>query len=114
MRVAFYAPMKPPDHPVPSGDRRMAALLMQALSLAGHEVELSSRLRSRDGAGDPARQARCPRHLRHRQSQGWDSQPCGSKAYGVSPSLTEIANRSRSSRVTGAMTPLGISRSSRE
>jgi len=58
MRVAFYAPMKPPDHPVPSGDRRMAALLMEALSLAGHEVELSSRLRSRDGTGDPLRQAR--------------------------------------------------------
>ena len=24
MRVAFYAPLKPPDHPVPSGDRRVA------------------------------------------------------------------------------------------
>ncbi len=58
MRVAFYAPMKPPDHPVPSGDRRMAGLLMEALSLAGHEVELSSRLRSRDGTGDLLRQAR--------------------------------------------------------
>jgi hypothetical protein len=58
MNVAFYAPMKPPDHPVPSGDRRMAGLLMAALSLAGHRVELSCRLRSRDGAGNPARQAR--------------------------------------------------------
>lgn len=58
MRVAFYAPMKPPDHPVPSGDRRMAGLLMEALSMAGHEVELCSRLRSRDGTGDPLRQAR--------------------------------------------------------
>jgi hypothetical protein len=35
MRIAFYAPMKPPDHPQPSGDRRMANLLMQALRLAG-------------------------------------------------------------------------------
>jgi glycosyltransferase involved in cell wall biosynthesis len=61
MRVAFYAPMKPPDHPVPSGDRRMAGLLMEALSLAGHEVDLSSRLRSRDGTGDPRRQARLER-----------------------------------------------------
>jgi glycosyltransferase involved in cell wall biosynthesis len=58
MNIAFYAPMKPPDHPVPSGDRRMADLLMAALSLAGHRIELSSRLRSRDGGGDPARQAR--------------------------------------------------------
>ncbi len=58
MNVAFYAPMKPPDHPVPSGDRRMADLLMSALTLAGHRIELTSRLRSRDGTGDPARQAR--------------------------------------------------------
>jgi len=58
MRVAFYAPLKPPDHPVPSGDRRVARLLMAALAQAGHEVELASRLRSYDRAGDPARQSR--------------------------------------------------------
>ena len=58
MRVAFYAPLKPPDHPVPSGDRSMARLLIHALELAGHEVELASRLRSRDADGDPARQTR--------------------------------------------------------
>jgi glycosyltransferase involved in cell wall biosynthesis len=58
MRIAFYAPLKPPDHPVPSGDRRMARLLMTALAAAGHEPVLASRLRSRDGAGDPERQAR--------------------------------------------------------
>ncbi len=58
MRIAFYAPMKPPDHLRPSGDRRMANLLMQALRLAGQEVELASRFCSRDGAGDPNRQAR--------------------------------------------------------
>jgi len=58
MRVAFYAPLKPPDHPIPSGDRRMARLLIAALERAGHEVELASRLRSYDRAGDPARQAR--------------------------------------------------------
>ncbi len=58
MRIAFYAPMKPPDHPVPSGDRRMARLLMRALRLAGHEVSLASRLRSWEGAGDRRRQAR--------------------------------------------------------
>ncbi len=53
--------MKPPDHPVPSGDRRMARLLMAALRHAGHRVDLTSRLRSRDGAGDPVRQARIAR-----------------------------------------------------
>ncbi len=58
--VAFYAPLKPPDHTVPSGDRRMARALIEALKLAGVPVELASRLRSYDRTGDPGRQ----RHLR--------------------------------------------------
>lgn len=60
MRIAFYAPMKPPGHPVPSGDRRMARALIAALRSAGHDVKLPSRLRSWD-AGDPARQRRIKR-----------------------------------------------------
>jgi len=59
MRIAFYAPMKPPDHPVPSGDRRMARLLLAALRRGGHQVSLASRIRARDGTGD--REVR-PRH----------------------------------------------------
>jgi glycosyltransferase involved in cell wall biosynthesis len=58
MHVAFYAPMKPPDHPVPSGDRRMAQLLIRAMRLTGHRVSLASRLRSYDRAGDAANQRR--------------------------------------------------------
>jgi len=58
MRIAFYAPLKPPFHPVASGDRTMARLLITALRRAGHEVEIAARLRSRDGTGDPAYQAR--------------------------------------------------------
>ncbi|GHD39357.1 glycosyl transferase family 1 [Thalassobaculum fulvum] len=58
MRIAFYAPLKPPDSDRPSGDRTMARLLIRALRSAGHEVDLASRMRSRDGAGDPERQAR--------------------------------------------------------
>ncbi|MFQ5954294.1 MAG: glycosyltransferase family 4 protein [Kiloniellales bacterium] len=50
--------MKPPTHPTPSGDRRMARLLMQALRAGGHKVELASRLRGRDGTGDPELQRR--------------------------------------------------------
>lgn len=46
MRVAFYAPMKSPNHPVPSGDRLMARLLIRALELAGHEVEVASEFRT--------------------------------------------------------------------
>ena len=61
MRVTFYAPLKPPDHPVPSGDRRMAALLVEAMARGGHEVELASRLRSRDAEGDQIRQTRLSR-----------------------------------------------------
>ena len=57
--IAFYAPMKPPDDPVPSGDRTMARALLAALEGAGlGEVRLTSGLRSRDGAGDPEIQDR--------------------------------------------------------
>ena len=58
MEIAFYAPLKAPDHAVPSGDRRMAGLLLAALRTAGHEVTLASRLRSYEGHGDAACQAR--------------------------------------------------------
>lgn len=55
--VAFYAPMKPPDDPVPSGDRTMARALLAALDGAGlGDVRVISRLRSRDGAGDQTKQ----------------------------------------------------------
>lgn len=60
-RIAFYAPMKPPDHPVPSGERETARLFVQALEAAGYGVELACRLRSREPAGDPSRQARLER-----------------------------------------------------
>ncbi|WP_299415675.1 glycosyltransferase [uncultured Sulfitobacter sp.] len=57
MRLAFYAPLKPPDHPVPSGDRAMAQGIMAALEHMGAHVDLASDLRSRDGAGDGHAQA---------------------------------------------------------
>ena len=56
MRIAFYAPLKSPEHPVPSGDRRMGRLLIEALRLARHEVELACNLSTRDGTGDAANQ----------------------------------------------------------
>ena len=58
MRIAFYAPLKAPDHPVPSGDRRMARALLSLLERLGHEVRTVSRLRSYDRDGDPLRQMR--------------------------------------------------------
>lgn len=57
--IALYAPMKPPDDPVPSGDRTMARALFAALQGAGlGDVRLASRLRSRDGAGNAGAQDR--------------------------------------------------------
>jgi len=56
-RIAFYAPMKAPDHPTPSGDRHIARLTLQALARAGFDATCVSRLRTLDMAGDPAAQA---------------------------------------------------------
>lgn len=56
--AAVHAPMKPPDDPRPSGDREIARLLMRVLERAGYAPRLVSRLVTREGAGDPAAQAR--------------------------------------------------------
>ncbi|GIC75808.1 glycosyltransferase family 4 protein [Moritella sp. F3] len=56
--VAFYAPLKSPSHPNPSGDRKIARLFIRALEQAGYHVELASQLRSFDKAGDVLRQQR--------------------------------------------------------
>ncbi len=58
MRCIFHAPLKPPEHPRPSGDRQMARLFIQALRDAGVAVEAAPPLRSHDGRGDPERQRR--------------------------------------------------------
>lgn len=55
VRIAFYAPLKAPGHPVPSGDRQMARLLMKTLGLAGFEASLASDLRA--FTPDPAPEA---------------------------------------------------------
>ncbi len=58
MRIAFYAPLKHPGHPSPSGDRRLGRLFIAALEAAGHQVEVVSTFRSLDRTGDAARQQR--------------------------------------------------------
>ena len=58
MRVAFYAPLKAPDHASPSGDRRMARAFAGLLERVGHEVDLACRLRTFDRSGDRLRQQR--------------------------------------------------------
>lgn len=52
--IAFYAPMKPPTHPTPSGDRAVAQGILQAL---GDKAELVSELRIYDGKGNEQAQA---------------------------------------------------------
>jgi glycosyltransferase involved in cell wall biosynthesis len=46
MRVAFYSPLAPVDHPSPSGDRQMARQLLRAFGLAGLDASVVSGLRS--------------------------------------------------------------------
>lgn len=52
--IAFYAPMKPPTHSVPSGDREMARGVIKALSDPARavSVDLASEFRCYDGKGD--------------------------------------------------------------
>ena len=59
LSIAFYAPLKAPGHPVPSGDRLMARLLVAALQAGGHRVSVASDLRAY--RGDPEDRA------------GWDA-----------------------------------------
>ena len=56
IRCGYYAPLKAPDHPVPSGDRTMARALVAALEYGGHCVDLASGFQTRDGKGDDATQ----------------------------------------------------------
>lgn len=82
MRIAFYAPLKSPSHGTPSGDRRVAALLMQALAQGGHRVELASTFRSFDGQGDPARQAGLRAQgeaLGRQMAQAWRDGPAAAR-----------------------------------
>ncbi len=55
--IAFYAPLKAPDHPVASGDRRMARLLFAALERAGLSPRVESRLRAYEPTGAAEAQA---------------------------------------------------------
>lgn len=61
MRIAFHAPLKPPDHPIPSGDRAMARALLALLRQSGHAIVPTGRFRSYDRDGDPERQRRLAR-----------------------------------------------------
>ncbi|MBI3514477.1 MAG: glycosyltransferase family 4 protein [Proteobacteria bacterium] len=82
MRIAFYAPLKSPENPVPSGDRRMGRLLIEALRVARHEVELACNLSTRDGTGDAAHQQQIKERatlLAQRLIQSYRARPAGQR-----------------------------------
>ena len=82
--AAFYAPLKSPNHPLPSGDRTMARLLKKALDRAGYSPEIASELRTLDKTGDPQRQIltrqqsleEASRLIAHYQALPEESRPC--------------------------------------
>ncbi|MBM9514102.1 glycosyltransferase family 4 protein [Desulfogranum marinum] len=47
MRIAFYAPFKPLDHPTPSGDQMIGRGIYASLCSQGHQVFIVSKLRCR-------------------------------------------------------------------
>jgi len=55
-KVAFYAPLKSPNHATPSGDREIARSMTLALQKAGFSPSLVSELRSFEKAGDRSAQ----------------------------------------------------------
>jgi glycosyltransferase involved in cell wall biosynthesis len=59
--AAFYAPLKSPRHPAPSGDRTMARLLSTTLVRAGFAPDLASEVRTLDKHGDRDAQDRAKR-----------------------------------------------------
>jgi glycosyltransferase involved in cell wall biosynthesis len=77
-RIAFYAPLKPPSHPIPSGDREIARNLMRALALAGFDPFVASEAiayQKRPSAelfGD--RKARCESEV-ERLLAAWRAEP---------------------------------------
>jgi glycosyltransferase involved in cell wall biosynthesis len=75
MKIAFYAPLKSPDHPVPSGDRLMAQQLRRALEMAGHAVEVVSSFRAFVATPDvPQERHGEAQHEMDRIAQEWQRQ----------------------------------------
>ncbi len=66
MKIGFYAPMKHPGHPVPSGDRKIARLFIELFESLGHEVKILSLLSSWEGKGDTGEQEK------HRRAISFD------------------------------------------
>jgi glycosyltransferase involved in cell wall biosynthesis len=80
MRVLFHTPLKPPDHPVPSGDREMARGLMRVLQRLGHRVVMPGQSRVAPGVPAPHEHLaleRCARAQAARLIAHWQALPQG-------------------------------------
>ena len=107
--IAFYAPLKSPDHPAPSGDRTMARLLLKALRAAGFEPRLVSTLRSLDITATRASRPTCARPPRRRPtgSRPGPERPSGRPAPLVHlPQPLQGPGLDRAARGRGAAHPL--------
>jgi glycosyltransferase involved in cell wall biosynthesis len=64
MRVLLHTPLKPPDHPVPSGDREMARGFSRLLARLGHKVLMPAASRVAQGVPEPGEHIALERRAR--------------------------------------------------
>src|SRR6185436_16876148 len=69
MRVLLHTPLKPPDHPVPSGDREMARGFRRLLRRLGHQVVTPPLSRSVPGVPAPEAHLALERRARAQASR---------------------------------------------
>jgi glycosyltransferase involved in cell wall biosynthesis len=80
MRVLLHTPLKPPDHPTPSGDREMARGLGRLLRRLGHRVVSPQASRMPVGVPAPEAHLAWERRARRQAAQlieGWRALPHG-------------------------------------
>lgn len=78
MRVLLHTPLKPPDHPVPSGDREMARGFARLFKRLGHRVLMPDMSRVAPGVPDPQSHLaleRCARAQAARVIAHWRALP---------------------------------------
>jgi glycosyltransferase involved in cell wall biosynthesis len=80
MRVLLHTPLKPPDHPIPSGDREMARGLQRLLRRLGHRVLMPEASRVPQGVPSPEAHLAWERWARRRAANligHWRTLPSG-------------------------------------
>ncbi len=80
MRVLLHTPLKPPDHPVPSGDREMARGFSRLLTRLGHKVVMPALSRVAQGVPEPEAHLGLERRARAQAARliaTWRALPAG-------------------------------------